>query len=299
MRSGIVLLCFASVLRGGETSSAQIRNAATRALTLLQASQKTWYSKINCHSCHHQFLPALAFRAAREHGVPVDEAIARADAAKAFAYSDLDAAVQFRDVVETTMDLAYALVAANATGLRPNLALQVYARAIAGRQDPEGNWDDIHQRPPQSYSRFTQTSLGLRAIELYSHPNQGPEITVRVARAKTWLLSRYAARYGGAYVAADWALVGWIAAGSSNATGSRAAGAAAIRRGMEFTRRTGERRLFNGRGSGGAARFGWGFGGGQGMAARDRLSGPDADAGRVLARGVASSSPCAGESRLF
>ncbi len=189
MRSGIVLLCFASVLRGGETSSAQIRDAATRALTLLQASQKTWYSKINCHSCHHQFLPALAFRAAREHGVPVDEAIARADAAKAFAYSDLDAAVQFRDVVETTMDLAYALVAANATGLRPNLALQVYARAIAGRQDPEGNWDDIHQRPPQSYSRFTQTSLGLRAIELYSHPNQGPEITVRVARAKTWLLS--------------------------------------------------------------------------------------------------------------
>jgi ankyrin repeat protein len=189
MRTGIVFLCFASILRGGDASSPQIRDAATRALTLLQASQKTWYSKIGCHSCHHQFLPALAFQAAREHDVPVDEAIARADAVKAFAYADLDAAVQFRDVVETTMDLAYALVAANATGLRANLALQVYARAIAGRQDPEGNWDDIHQRPPQSYSRFTQTALGLRAIELYSHPNQKAEVAARVARARMWLLS--------------------------------------------------------------------------------------------------------------
>ena len=172
MRTGIVFLCFAAVLRGGDASSAQIRDSATRALALLQTSQKTWYSKINCHSCHHQFLPALAFQAAREHGVPLDEAIAGADALKAFTYTDLDAAVQFRDVVETTMDLSYALVAANASGLRANLALQAYARAIAGRQDPEGNWDDIHQRPPQSYSRFTQTSLGLRAIELYSHPSQ-------------------------------------------------------------------------------------------------------------------------------
>ncbi len=175
--------------QGGEASSAQIRDAATRALTLLQTSQKTWYSKTGCHSCHHQFLPALAFQVAREHGVSVDEAIARADAMKAFSYTDLDAAVQFRDVVETTMDLSYALVAANATGLRANLALQVYARAIAGRQDPEGNWDDIHQRPPQSYSRFTQTSLGLRAIELYSHPNQKTEVAARVERARAWLFS--------------------------------------------------------------------------------------------------------------
>ncbi len=189
MRTGIVFLCFAAVLRGGDASSAQIRDSATRALALLQTSQKTWYSKINCHSCHHQFLPALAFQAAREHGVPVDEAIAGADALKAFTYTDLDAAVQFRDVVETTMDLSYALVAANASGLRANLALQAYARAIAGRQDPEGNWDDIHQRPPQSYSRFTQTSLGLRAIELYSHPSQRAEVAARVALARKWLLS--------------------------------------------------------------------------------------------------------------
>ena len=188
MRICIGLWWSVSVLWGADASPEQIRDSATRALTLLQAGQKTWYSKTDCHSCHHQFLPALAFKAARAHGVPVDETIAHNDAVKAFAYNDIDAAVQYRDVQETTMDLAYALVAANATGLQPNLAIETYARFIAGRQDPAGNWDDIHQRPPQSYSRFTQTSLGLRAIQLYSYPSQKADVEARVSRARNWLL---------------------------------------------------------------------------------------------------------------
>ena len=159
------------------------------AVALLQAGQKTWYTKINCHSCHHQFQPAMAFRVARAHGVPVDEAIAHADAVKAYPFTDLDAAIQYRDVQETTMDLGYSLVAANATGLEPNLVSAVYARLVAGRQDPAGNWDDLHQRPPQSYSRFTQTAIGLRAIQLYSHPSQKADVAARVSRARAWLLT--------------------------------------------------------------------------------------------------------------
>jgi ankyrin repeat protein len=193
MRTWIVLcsvslLCSLRVL-GTEPSPDQIRDSATRAIALLQAGQKTWYSKINCHSCHHQFQPAMAFRVARAHGIPVDETIARGDAVKAFAFTDLDAAIQYRDVQETVMDLGYSLVAANATGLAPNLVSNVYARLVAGRQDPAGNWDDLHQRPPQSYSRFTQTAIGLRAIQLYSHPSQAADVAGRVARARAWLLA--------------------------------------------------------------------------------------------------------------
>jgi hypothetical protein len=182
-----VFACTAAAL-GADASPQQIRDAATRAIPLIQAGQKIWYSKINCHSCHHQFQPAMAFRVARAHGIPVDENIAHGDALKAFAFTDLDAAVQYRDVQETVMDLGYSLVAANATGLRPNLASQVLARLVAGRQDPAGNWDDLHQRPPQSYSRFTQTAIGLRAIQLYSHPSQKADVAARVARARAWLL---------------------------------------------------------------------------------------------------------------
>ena len=129
----------------------------------------------------------MAFRVARAHGIPVDEAIVHADAVRAFPFTDLDAAVQYRDVQETTMDLGYSLVAANATGLEPNLASEVFARLVAGRQDPSGRWDDLHQRPPQSYSSFTQTAIGLRAIQLYSHPSQRADVAARVAHARMWL----------------------------------------------------------------------------------------------------------------
>jgi ankyrin repeat protein len=189
MRLWIGLLCSVSAAFGADASPDQIRDSATRAIALLQAGQKTWYSKINCHSCHHQFQPAIAFRVARAHGVPVDETIAHADAVKAFPFTDLDGAIQYRDVQETVMDLGYSLVAANATGLEPNLASEVYARLVAGRQDPAGNWDDLHQRPPQSYSRFTQTAIGLRAIQLYSHSSRKADVAARVAHARMWLLT--------------------------------------------------------------------------------------------------------------
>ena len=76
---------------GARTS--RIREAAARNLALFQQSQKHWFEVQRCASCHHQYQPALAYRAAREHGIPFDEGIARADAARAFTYADLDRAV--------------------------------------------------------------------------------------------------------------------------------------------------------------------------------------------------------------
>jgi ankyrin repeat protein len=185
----LALLSLVSPAQAADSSPRQIRDAATRAISLLQDSQKDWYAKNTCHSCHHQFQPAMAFRVARAHGLQVDETIAHADAVKAYAFTDLDPAIQYHDVQETVMDLGYSLVAADATGLEPNLVSQAYVRLVAGRQEPAGYWDDLHQRPPQSWSNFTQTAIGLRAIQLYSHPSQKAEVAARVARARTWLLS--------------------------------------------------------------------------------------------------------------
>jgi hypothetical protein len=65
----------------GDASTAQIRDAASKAVAMIQQSQKNWPSKQSCFSCHQQVLPTLAFREARQHGIPVDEAAAHADAA--------------------------------------------------------------------------------------------------------------------------------------------------------------------------------------------------------------------------
>jgi ankyrin repeat protein len=167
---------------------AKIRDAAAKAIALIQASQKGWYDHQNCVSCHHQFQPALAYRAAREHGIPLDETIARADAVRAFGYGDLDTLIQYNYVIEPAMTDAYQLVAADAAGVKPNLGTAMQARLIAARQAPDGHWDSFHQRPPSSYSRVTQTALAVRAIQLYSHASQHADVRARVALAKDWLL---------------------------------------------------------------------------------------------------------------
>jgi len=166
-----------------------VHDAARRGLAAIQRAQATWYTdnKQVCASCHHQYQPALAFRAAREHGVPVDETLAGADAARAFAFADLDRAVQYSYVIEPAMDDAYRMVAAHAAGVEPNLGAAVYARLLISRQNAAGDWDGFHQRPPSSYSRVTMAALGLRAVQLYRHVSQAADAEAAVGRARRFL----------------------------------------------------------------------------------------------------------------
>src|SRR5438128_4502350 len=189
MAVGIALCLPASAAAAGPDRAASLRDAAARNLTLFQSSQKHWFEVQRCDSCHHQYQPALAYRAAREHGIPFDETIARADAAKAFTYADLDKNVQYSWVLEPAVDDAYRLIAADAAGVRPNLSTAAMARVLTARQNRGGDWPSHRQRPPSSYSNFTFTALGVRAIQLYSHPTQKADVATHVALARQWLLT--------------------------------------------------------------------------------------------------------------
>jgi ankyrin repeat protein len=165
----------------------RIREAAAKNLALFQKSQKGWFDVQRCDSCHHQYQPALAYRAAREHGIAFDETIARADAAKAFTYADLDRVVQYSWIIEPAIDDGYRLVAADAAGVRPNLGTAVVAKVLAARQNREGDWPSHRQRPPSSYSNVTFTALAVHGVQLYSHPSQKANLAKTVALARQWL----------------------------------------------------------------------------------------------------------------
>ena len=166
MKLHLGILCSLSAVWAADAPMSQIRDAATRAVAMIQQSQKTWPSKQSCFSCHQQVLPALAFREARQHGIPVDEPAAHADAARAFGfYSNLDRAVQYTHIIDPSMDDSYGLMAADAAGLRPSLVTAVYARLIAARQEADGHWETGDERPPESYSPFTATAISMAAIQ--------------------------------------------------------------------------------------------------------------------------------------
>jgi ankyrin repeat protein len=183
-----MLLCVATAAWGSDATPDHIRDAASRALALIQSSQKDWYKKQSCNSCHQQLLPAIAFEAARVHGIPLDAAAARAHAAQNFAFlSSLDKAVQYTEIVDPAINDGYQLVAAHAAGVAPSLTTAIYARHIALRQQADGHWQTIDGRPPQSYSTVTATAIALRAIWLYSHPSLAADAKARIQRAARWL----------------------------------------------------------------------------------------------------------------
>src|SRR5260221_2467979 len=190
--AGIALLLPASVAAAGADRAALIKGAAARNLALFQSSQKHWFEVQRCDSCHHQYQPALAYRSAREHGIPLDEAIARADAAKAFTYADLDRAVQYSWIIEPAVDDAYRLIAADAAGVRPHLTTAVIARILTARQNVGGDWPSHRQRPPSSYSNVTFTALRVRAIQLHIHSTPKADVATHVALARKWLLAHRA-----------------------------------------------------------------------------------------------------------
>jgi N-acyl-D-amino-acid deacylase len=172
----------------------EIRAAASRAITLIQASQNEWDDGWACASCHHQYLPAIAFAAARQVAIPVNEKVAQADADMAFKeLGNVDAAIQGSRSIEPTIGEAYKLWAAEASGRLVTMATAYTVRRMAGRQKADGHWDTMDQRPPQSWSPFTATALILRSIKRYSAPEMASETGARVDRAKSWLLSNTAA----------------------------------------------------------------------------------------------------------
>ena len=175
--------------------SSRIREAATRGFAAIQAAQKASYSSQSCSTtCHLQAYGALAFRAAVEHGIALDEKIARADAERGFRRfaTNLSAAVEGNSLGEVAMNEAFFLVSSHASGLRPSLVTAALARAVALKQNPAGDWSALRERPPSNHSRFTFTALGLRALQLYGHSRQKTDLEARVARAKAWLQSHAA-----------------------------------------------------------------------------------------------------------
>jgi ankyrin repeat protein/cytochrome c553 len=188
-RTVMALVLAAAAAPAFAQTPAEVRDAVVEALAPLQKAQEPWFTanKQVCASCHHQYQPSLAYRAAREHGVPVNETIARADALKAFTFADIDRAIQYQYVIEPSVDDAYRMIAAHAAGVPPNLGAAIYARLLISRQNADGTWDGFHQRPPSSHSRFTMATLGLRAVQLYRHASQKGAAEAAVARARAYL----------------------------------------------------------------------------------------------------------------
>jgi len=187
------LCLFVPVLHIQAASLDQIRSAARSAVAVVQHGSAGFYKFMDCFSCHDHGLPMLTLQTARERGIAVDEAAASQVATKGLLsapdLSSIDHSVQDPMIVDPAVADGWALIAAHAAGVQPNLVTAVYARRVANWQRTDGHWPTVDDRPPQSYSLFTATAVALRAMQLYMPRQFGQEVNERLARAKSWLLT--------------------------------------------------------------------------------------------------------------
>src|SRR4029078_13407954 len=99
--------------KAGAPQAGAMKLAIERSIALLQSSGSQFSRTSGCTSCHHQYLPQMAFGAARDHGIAVDQAAWRrqTDATITVLNRVREEAVQHRDrIPDVPVSVSYALL---------------------------------------------------------------------------------------------------------------------------------------------------------------------------------------------
>jgi hypothetical protein len=182
-----------------ENDAVDIDAAVTRSLTLLQASGRTWIEKSGCVSCHHQALPAMAFRLAQNRGFTLDDEAARERVRATLARFAPSREDLFQNPLGIgiigggVLGAGYALLSLGASDVAPNPTTDAMVQYIAGRQLKDGRFHSPDPgRMPLEGSDVTATALGIRALRRYAPDGLRDDVATMVHRARNWLLSAQA-----------------------------------------------------------------------------------------------------------
>jgi ankyrin repeat protein len=173
-----------------QTADGRIRPAVVKSVALLQKASLEWYKHQTCVSCHQQALPMLMFAEARSRGIALDERNLAEVMTLSFGYmADLDRAVQGSYIIDPVMGDGYTMIPAALLGMPRSASTGAYARLVARRQRDDGQWVNIDERPPQSFSNFTSTAIGIRMLRTFLPGQMDAEGEARIGKARVWLAS--------------------------------------------------------------------------------------------------------------
>jgi hypothetical protein len=185
---------------GPQNETERRRAAVLKSLVMLQKGAAS-FSKLNgnsCQSCHHQMLPVMTLAVARERGLPVDEAQARAEhagldkmvggAEAMLAPTRTDPAAQkSMDTADTPLMLGYILTGFAREKRPADANTNAMAAYLLRAQRTNGSFPAYSTRVPMEGSTFTSTALVVRALQAYTPQTEADAAKTVIARAQTWL----------------------------------------------------------------------------------------------------------------
>jgi N-acyl-D-amino-acid deacylase len=180
----IVVVGMASAEENGLASSASgsnqgVREAATRAVELIDRTSASFLTTRACFTCHGQTFSAMILRDARKVGIKIDETNFKRQYERAF-----------EGLGGTRVDtLGYALWALDIGQHAPSDKTEAMVEYILNYRKDLGTWKTEVNRPPAEASDFTTSYVALRGLNRYGNGKQREAIATRASAVERWLES--------------------------------------------------------------------------------------------------------------
>src|SRR5688500_7821249 len=165
------------------TPRQDVREAATRAVRLIDRTSANFLTTRACFSCHTQTLSTMVLRDARKVGIEIDEANLKRQSERAI-----------QDLTGTRVDTkGYALWALDIGQHAPDDNTEAMVEYVLNIQKDLGTWKTTVDRPPTEASNFTTNYVAVRGLNRYGTAKQQEAIATRATAVRQWLESANAA----------------------------------------------------------------------------------------------------------
>jgi N-acyl-D-amino-acid deacylase len=156
-----------------------VREAALRAVRLIDRTSANFLTTRTCFTCHTQTLSAMVLRDARKIGFEIDEANFKRQYERAI-----------EDLTGTRVDTkGHMLWALDIGQYAPDDKTEAIVEYVLNYQKHHGTWQITVDRPPSEASNFTTNYVALRALNRYGTAKQREAITTRATAVRQWLES--------------------------------------------------------------------------------------------------------------
>jgi N-acyl-D-amino-acid deacylase len=191
----VILLasCLSSVspaIAGDEPAKA-VRMAVERGLTVLERGAREYPSHQSCFACHHQTLPLLAMKTARDAGLRFNEELFK-DQQK-FTRKSFDERkerlAKGEHVGGRAATVSFGLWTLSICGDPQDYLGEAMTAYLLSVQQPNGSWKAQSNRPPLEGSLVSCTVLSAIGMKRFATPAQQEKVTEALARANAFLAS--------------------------------------------------------------------------------------------------------------
>jgi len=170
------------------SATPEIKPAVQRSIGFIETASWKFFTASGCVSCHAQSMTDMAVGEARTKGLAIDENAAKKRAVMVHAEYPAEPLLERMDPPGAEEQLAYPLAGFALSGYAPDRSTDAMAVNIAATQGQDGSFHvGAAARPPAEEGDIFRTAMCVFALKTYGPPGRGPEMQMRIAKARRWL----------------------------------------------------------------------------------------------------------------